>query len=220
MAREQSLLGMDLDMEGIGFEDQLAPGFFDGNGIAIGFIGDLTVAIEMHHPGHATVKRPLGQWTQTRLLALEGFSDADRLPINHTHIVTQAMLQQLLIELLEGGHTRHGHQVVSAAKSHRPLDASLLMPLMRRAEMGLEEVMTAKRNEGALFFPNPSLHEWFDGTGKIVITDAYRNTPKEREAAHMPIEERFLGACWERHDKRAARVAQMHHEDLHGLPLA
>ncbi len=64
--------------------------------------------------------------------------------------------------------------------------------------MGVEEVMTTKSNEGALFFPDTSLHQWLDCAGKIVIADACRNAPKEREAAHMPVEEGFLPGFLER----------------------
>ncbi len=110
MTREQSLVGMDLDMDQIGFEHQFAPGFFDGDRVAIGFIGDLTVAIEMHQPDHATVKRSLGQRAQIGLLAPKCFSNAHRLSINHAHIVAQTLLHELLIELLKGSHTWYGQK--------------------------------------------------------------------------------------------------------------
>src|SRR6266496_665500 len=91
------------------------------------------------------------------------------------------------------------------------------MPLCRGTEMRVEEVVTAKGDERTLFFPNASLHQRLDGSRKIVITQTMRNASKELEGAHMPIEERFLLLSWKRHDKRPARVGQMHHEDLHLL---
>src|SRR6266567_3369552 len=70
MASQHPLRGKDLDMKRIGFQDQLASGLFDGHRVAIGLIRHLAVAIEMNLTGYAAIKRPLGQWTQKRLLAL------------------------------------------------------------------------------------------------------------------------------------------------------
>src|SRR5215470_846119 len=217
MASQHPLRGKDLDMKRIGFQDQLASGLFDGHGVAIGLIRHLAVAIEMNLTGYAAVKRPLGQRTQKRLLALPCQSNADRLPIDHSHIIAQALLQHVLVQLLKGSHTRHGHEKISATKPHRPLYTSLLMPLVRGTEMGVEEVVTAKGDECALLFSDASLHQRLDGSGKIVITQTMRNASKELEGADMPVEERFLLLRWKGHDKRPARVAQMHDEDLHLL---
>src|SRR5258708_31034743 len=89
--------------------------------------------------------------------------------------------------------------------------------LLLSTEMGVEEVVAAEGNERTLFFSNASLHQRLDGGRQIVITQTMRNASKEFEGAHMPIEERFLLLSWKRHDKRPARVGQMHHEDLHLL---
>src|ERR1700736_1984168 len=80
MASQHPLRGSDLDMERIGFQDQLASGLFDGHRVAIGFIGHLAVSIQMNLTGHTAVKRSLGQRTQKRLLTLPGLSNTDRLP--------------------------------------------------------------------------------------------------------------------------------------------
>src|SRR6266566_3391460 len=92
--------------------------------------------------------------------------------------------------------------------------------LLLSTEMGVEQVVTAKGDERTLFFPNASLHQRLDSGRQIVIAQAMRNASKELEGAHMPVEERFLLLSWKRHDKRPARVGQMHHEDLHLLLLA
>jgi hypothetical protein len=65
-------------MKRVGFQRQLAPGFFDGHGVAIGLIGDLTVAIEMHRPGDTTVEGPPGQGAQQRLLVFSSSKEATR----------------------------------------------------------------------------------------------------------------------------------------------
>src|SRR5205085_1315432 len=220
MASQHPLVGKDLNMKRIGFEDQLASGLLDGHGVTIGFIGHLAVAIEVDLAGDTAVKRPLGQRKQERLLALPGLPNAHRLSINHAHIIAQTLLQHLLIQLLKGGRARHGHEKISATKPNRSLNTSLFMPLCRGTEMGVEEVVTAKGDERTLFFPNASRNPRLDSGRQIVIAQAMRNASKELEGAHMPVEERFLLLSWKRHDKRPARVAQMHHEDLHLLLLA
>src|SRR6266567_4627371 len=220
MVSQHPLGGSDLDMERIGFQDQLASGLFDGHRVAIGLIGHLAVSIEMNLTGHTAVKRPLGQRTQKRLLALPSLSNADGLPINHAHVIAKAMLQYLLIQFLEGGHARHGHQIISPAKPHRPLHTTLLMPLRRGTKMGVEEVVTAKGDEGALFFSDAPLYQRLDSGGKIVITQAMRDASKELEGTHVPVEEGFLLLRGKGHDKRPARVGQMHHEELYLLLLA
>ena len=217
MASQHPLVGKDLNMKRIGFQDQLASGLLDGHRVAIGFIGHLAVAIEVDLAGDTAVKRPLGQRKQERLLALPGLPNAHRLSINHAHIIAQALLQHLLIQFFERDYTRHGHEKISATKPNRSLNASLLMPLRRGTEMGVEEVVTAKGDERTLFFPNASLHQRLDSGRQIVIAQAMRNASKELEGAHRPVEERFLLLSWKRHDKRPARVGQMHHEDLHLL---
>src|SRR6266566_3815157 len=118
-----------------------------------------TRAIEVNHSCHTTVKRPLGQRTQERLLALPGLPNAHGLSINHADIIAQTLLQPLLIQLFKGGHTRYGHEKISATKPNRSLNTSLLMPLCRGTEMRVEEGVTAKGDERTLFFPNASLHD-------------------------------------------------------------
>src|SRR5438270_365348 len=40
------------------------------------------------------------------------------------------------------------------------------------------------------------------------------HSSKMFKSAHMPIEEGFLLACWEGHDKRSAGIGQMHHKHV------
>src|SRR5260370_8335967 len=68
MASQHPLVGKDLNMKRIGFQDQLASGLLDGHRVAIGFIGHLAVAIEGDLAGDTAVKRSVGQRTQGRLL--------------------------------------------------------------------------------------------------------------------------------------------------------
>src|SRR6266487_103119 len=174
----------------------------------------------MNLTGHTAVKRSLGQRTQKRLLVLPGLSNTGCLPINHTHIITQAVFQELLVQFRVRGDTRHGHQIISATKPHRPLHTALLMPLRRSTEVRVEEVVTTKGDEGALLFSDTPLHQRFNGCSQIVITEAMRNASKELEGAHMPVEEGFWLLRGKGHDKRPARVGQMHDEDLHRRSLA
>src|SRR5436305_3953692 len=147
MASQHPLVGKDLNMKRIGFQNQLASGLLDGHRVAIGFIGHLAVAIEVDLARDTAIKRPLGQRTQERLLDLPGLPNAYRLSIHHPDVIAQALLQHLLIQLLKGGRASHGHEKIAATKPNRSLNASLLMPLRGGTEMGVEEVVAAEGNE-------------------------------------------------------------------------
>src|SRR5436853_81920 len=61
---------------------------------------------------------PLGEGTQVGLFFLPGLPNAHRLAMDYPHIVAPTRCQQMAIELLKGGHARHGHEEISAAKPH------------------------------------------------------------------------------------------------------
>ena len=58
--------------------------------------------------------------------------------------------------------------------------------------MGLEEVMSAKGDEGTLLLANASMDQRFEGCGQIVITETMRDASEELEGLHMSVEEGFL----------------------------
>ena len=80
--------------------------------------GHLTVAVQMHLASDTALKRPRGEGTQVGLFFLPGLPNAHRLAMDYPHIVAPTRCQQMAIELLKGGHARHGHEEISAAKPH------------------------------------------------------------------------------------------------------
>src|SRR5947207_6906395 len=137
--------------------------------------------------------------------------------MHDTHIIATALIEQEAVEFLEGGHPRHGHQKIAAAKPHTVFYPSLLMPLTRGTKVTAEQVVTAKGDERPLLFAVASLNQRFDCRRQIVVTEPMRHAAKVLKGAHMPLKKRFLLLRRKGHHEAATRVVEPHHADLHGL---
>src|SRR6266487_2900617 len=116
MPSQQGSFTQNLYLKRRGFEGQFLPRLFRRDPVAIGFVGHLTVAVQMHLASDTALKRPRGEGTQVGLFFLPGLPNTHRLAMDYPHIVAPTRCQQMAIELLKGGHARHGHEEISAAQ--------------------------------------------------------------------------------------------------------
>jgi hypothetical protein len=186
-----------------------------GDGIPIGFEGNLTIGGEARVERDAAGKVVRRQRAQVWHFLLPCGDDGLRFARHRAGVIFPALCQEQRVEVVIGLDRRDGHEKIAAAEPNGVLHLPFLMRLAHVAEDAVEEIVAAEGEECGLLLACATLHDVLGGGLEVVVPDALGNPADMVKRCHMAGKEALLLLRGEGHHKGATGVAEPQDKEMH-----
>src|ERR1700712_2411706 len=132
-------------------------------------------------------------WQQVTALLGECGGDGLRAAIQHPRPVSTTTAQQQHVQRIEVGHAGDRHEMIAPEVAAFALNAALLMPRARRAELGGKPPMRAERHKPNRLLAPIATQDLAHRAGQIVVAQQVEHTAEVSEGVLMCLQECLLG---------------------------